>query len=111
MKRSAISIPSPLKTLRFPVAGLALVCFLDGPPRQAWAQTAKSDDPAQTRTWAPAAIEHAQKMRLFRDADRAGRSAADKCAVRWRRTGLSAVVVDPRNWKDFAAMAEALCHG
>jgi cytochrome c peroxidase len=70
MKRSAISIPSPLKTLRFPVAGLALVCFLDGPPRQAWAQTAKSDDPAQTRTWAPAAIEHAQKMRLFRDADR-----------------------------------------
>ncbi|MGH6838836.1 MAG: hypothetical protein ACREDT_08540 [Methylocella sp.] len=70
MKRSAISIPSPLKTLRFPVVGLALVCFLDGPPRQAWAQTAKSDDRAQTRAWAPAAIEHAQKMRVFRDSDR-----------------------------------------
>ena len=69
MNRSAISIPSPLKTLRFPIAGLALACFLEG-PWQAWAQTAKSDDPAQSRAWAPAAIEHAQKMRLFRDADR-----------------------------------------
>jgi hypothetical protein len=70
MKRSVISIPSPLKTLRFPIAGLALVFFLDGPPRQASAQTAKSDDLAQTRAWAPAAIAHAQKMRVFRDADR-----------------------------------------
>lgn len=70
MKRSVISIPSPLKTLRFPIVGLALVFFLDGPPRQASAQTAKSDDPAQTRAWAPAAIAHAQKMRVFRDADR-----------------------------------------
>ena len=69
MNRSAISIPSPLTTLRFPIAGLALACFLEG-PWQAWAQTAKSDDPAQSRAWAPAAIEHAQKMRLFRDADR-----------------------------------------
>jgi cytochrome c peroxidase len=70
MKRSVISIPSLFQTLRFPVAGLALVFFLDGLPRQASAQTAKSDDPAQTRAWAPAAIAHAQKMRVFRDADR-----------------------------------------
>ena len=70
MKRSVISIPSPLKTLRFPIVGLALVFFLSGPPRQASAQTAKSDDLAQTRAWAPAAIAHAQKMRVFRDADR-----------------------------------------
>jgi putative DNA primase/helicase len=52
-----------------------------------------------------------EALSLFRDADRAGLSAADSCAVRWRRAGLSAVVVDPRNGKDFAAMAEALCHG
>ncbi|MGH6834955.1 MAG: hypothetical protein ACREC9_05235 [Methylocella sp.] len=70
MKKGAISIFSLFKTLRFPVAGLALVFFLDGSLRQASAQTAKSDDPAQTRAWAPAAIEHAQKMRVFRDADR-----------------------------------------
>ncbi|MGI8567939.1 MAG: hypothetical protein ACR2KT_02050 [Methylocella sp.] len=69
MKRSVISISSLFKSLRFPVAGLALVFFLDGPPRPASAQTAKSDDPAQTRAWAPAAIEHAQKMRIFKDPD------------------------------------------
>jgi putative DNA primase/helicase len=51
-----------------------------------------------------------EALTLFRDADRAGLSAAGSCAGRWRRAGLSAVVVDPRNWKDFAAMAEALCH-
>lgn len=69
MKRSVISIPSPLKTLRFPLAGLALVCFLDGPRQQASAQTAKSDDPAETRAWAPAAIDQAQKMRIHKDPD------------------------------------------
>ncbi|MGH6848367.1 MAG: hypothetical protein ACREC0_13305 [Methylocella sp.] len=70
MKKGAISIFSLFKSLSFPVAGLALVFFLDGPPQQASAQTATSNDPAQTRAWAPAAIEHAQRMRVFRDADR-----------------------------------------
>lgn len=68
MKRSVISIPSPLKTLRFPVAGLALVCFLDGPPRPASAQNT-NDNPAETRAWAPAAIDQAQKMRIHKDPD------------------------------------------
>ncbi|MGH6864190.1 MAG: hypothetical protein ACRECN_07970, partial [Methylocella sp.] len=70
MKMGVICIFSLLKTLRFPAAGLALVFCLDGPPQQASAQTANGNDPAQTRAWAPAAIEHAQKMRKFRDADR-----------------------------------------
>ncbi len=61
MKKSVIFISSPLKTLRFPVAGLALIFFLGGPPQPASAQTAKSDDPTETRAFAPAAIEHAQK--------------------------------------------------
>jgi cytochrome c peroxidase len=70
MKKGAMFIFSLFKTLRFSVAGLALVFFLDGTLQQASAQTAKSDDPAQTRAWAPAAIEHAQKMRVFKDPDR-----------------------------------------
>jgi len=70
MKKGVISVFSLFQTLRFPVAGLALIFFLDGPPQPALAQTAKSDDPVQTRAWAPAAIEQAQKMRQFKDADR-----------------------------------------
>jgi len=70
MKKGAIAAFSLFETLRFPVAGLALIFFLDGPPQPASAQTAKSDDPAQSRAWAPAAIEQAQKMRKFKDADR-----------------------------------------
>jgi len=69
MKKGAIAAFSLFETLRFPVAGLALVFFLDGPPPPASAQTAKSADPAQTRAWAPAAIDHAQKMRKFKDPD------------------------------------------
>jgi len=70
MKKGAIAAFSLFETLRFPVAGLALIFFLRGPPQPALAQTAKSNDPAQSRAWAPAAIDHAQKMRKFRDADR-----------------------------------------
>jgi cytochrome c peroxidase len=70
MGKGAISIFSLFKTLRFPVAGLALIFFLDGPPLPVSAQTAKSDDPTETRAWAPAAIAQAQKMRAFKDADR-----------------------------------------
>ncbi|MGA9213880.1 MAG: hypothetical protein WBZ54_01025 [Methylocella sp.] len=68
MKKGAISAFSLFQTLRFPVAGLVLIFFLDGPPQPASAQTAKSYDPAQSRAWAPAAIDHAQKMRAFKDA-------------------------------------------
>jgi hypothetical protein len=72
MKKGAIAPLSLIKALRFPVAGLALIFFLDAPspPQTASAQIAKSDDPAQTRAWAPAAIDQAQKMRKFKDADR-----------------------------------------
>lgn len=64
MKRSVISIPSPLKTLRFPAVGLALIFFLGGPPQPASAQ-----EPADPGAWVRGAIEHAQKMRTFKDAD------------------------------------------
>ncbi len=67
MKKDVISISLLSRTLRFAVAGLALIFFLGGSPRPALAQTAKSADPAQTRAWAPGAIEHAQKMRAFQD--------------------------------------------
>ena len=53
MKKGAIAVFSLFETLRFPVAGLALIFFLDGPPQPALAQTAKSNDPAQSRAWAP----------------------------------------------------------
>ncbi len=65
MKKAAISVFSRLKTLGFPVTGLALIFFLNGPPQPALAQTA--NDPAETRAFAPAAIEHAKKMRVFQD--------------------------------------------
>lgn len=51
-----------------------------------------------------------EALSLFADADRAGQSAAESCAARWRRAGLSAAIVNPRSWKDFADMAEALRH-
>ena len=62
MKKDAISVFSPFQTLSFPVAGLALVCFLDGPSPPASAQAARSVDPTQTPAFAPAAIAHAQNM-------------------------------------------------
>ena len=43
MKKGPISVFSLFETLRFPVAGLALIFFLDGPPQSASAQTAKRD--------------------------------------------------------------------
>jgi putative DNA primase/helicase len=52
-----------------------------------------------------------EALTLFQDADPPGRSAADRCAARWRGAGQSAAVVDPQSSKDFAAMAEALSHG
>ncbi len=58
MKRGSTSVPSLFKTLRFPVAGLALVFFLGGPP-----QPAMADEPA----WLKSLIQHVLKMRVFRD--------------------------------------------
>jgi putative DNA primase/helicase len=51
-----------------------------------------------------------EALTLFRDADPPGLSAATSCAARWRQAGASSVVVDPQNWKDFAAMAADLRH-
>jgi cytochrome c peroxidase len=53
------------KTLGFPVAGLALVSSVCVPLQPASAQSAPNDP----LWWAPAAIAHAQKMRVFKDAD------------------------------------------
>lgn len=58
MERGAISLFSSFKTLRFLVAGLALIFFLGGLP-----QPALADPPP----WARAVIQYVQKMRIFRD--------------------------------------------
>jgi hypothetical protein len=52
-----------------------------------------------------------EALTLFADADPVGLKAAASCASRWCRVGSTAAVVDPQKWKDFAAMAEALCRG
>jgi len=61
---------SLLKTLKFTVAGLALIFFLGGAPQPASAQSTPTGGPANPRAWAPAAIANARKMHsLFQDAD------------------------------------------
>ncbi|MDQ6866986.1 MAG: hypothetical protein M3178_00700 [Pseudomonadota bacterium] len=64
MKKDVISVFSLLKTLRFPAARLALIFFLDGPPQPASAQ-----EPADPGASVRGEIEHAQKMRRFKDRD------------------------------------------
>jgi cytochrome c peroxidase len=54
------------KPLKFSAAGAALIGLLAGTPKLALAQL---NDPAEKREWAPAAIDHAQRMRAFKDAD------------------------------------------
>jgi cytochrome c peroxidase len=66
-KESSTLRPSPL---RFSVSRLALIAFLlGGWPPLAFAQTIDTIDPGQTRDWAPGAINHAQAMRMFKDAN------------------------------------------
>jgi cytochrome c peroxidase len=63
-----ICMASLFKTLRFPVAGLALI-FIWTAPQPASAQNTNSNDPAGSRAWAPGAIDQAQKMRTHQDVD------------------------------------------
>src|SRR6516162_6826905 len=49
-------------------ASLSLICFLSGAMPPASAQTVNVIDPTQGRDWAPGAIDHAQTMRVFKDA-------------------------------------------
>jgi hypothetical protein len=67
--RTAHLRPLLPKTLRISVSGLAFICLLGGPPQRALAQNVGNVDPIQTTDWAPGAIDHAQKMRKFKDAD------------------------------------------
>jgi cytochrome c peroxidase len=71
MKKTAISVFSAFKRLRFPVAGLAPIFFLSGPPQPASAQSTPTVGPAfNPLAWAPAAIANSQKMHsLFPDID------------------------------------------
>src|SRR6266702_5593899 len=55
--------------LRISVSSLAFICFLGGCLPPASAQTSDLIDPTQSPDWAPGAIDHAQKMRMFKDAD------------------------------------------
>jgi cytochrome c peroxidase len=60
---------SLLKTLTSSAAGLAFICLVESPPELASAQNTGNDTSAETREWAPAAIEHAQKMLKHKDPD------------------------------------------
>jgi hypothetical protein len=66
--RTAHLRPSLPKALRISASGLALICLLGSPP-PASAQTIDVIDAIQTTDWAPGAIDHAQRMRMFKDAD------------------------------------------
>ena len=59
---------SVIKTLRLSAAGVASICLLSGATQPASAQNG-GDDRTETRAWAPRAIDHALKMRRFKDAD------------------------------------------
>jgi cytochrome c peroxidase len=61
--------PSLPKALRISVSGLAFICLLGGPPFRALAQNVGNVDPTQMTDWASGAIDHAQRMRMFKDAD------------------------------------------
>src|SRR5262249_37910289 len=55
---------------KFFLSFLAFIYFLGGPPPFALAEPGNVD-PTQTTDWAPGAIDHAQKMRKFKDANQA----------------------------------------
>jgi cytochrome c peroxidase len=52
------------------ISGLASVSLLAAAPRIACAQNAGNIDPTQSVDWAQGAINHAQQMRVFKDADK-----------------------------------------
>ena len=60
---------SLLKTLASSAAGFAFICLVDSLPERASAQNTENDPSAETREWAPAAIDHAQKMLKHKDPD------------------------------------------
>jgi cytochrome c peroxidase len=55
--------------LRLPAAGLAFIALLGGSPQPAPAQNAAAYEPTDTRAWTPGAIDHARKMRRYKDPD------------------------------------------
>jgi hypothetical protein len=56
-----------LQKISISVSGLAFICLLCGPLLHALAQNVGNVDPNQATDWAPGAINHAQKMRIFKD--------------------------------------------
>src|SRR6516162_10067132 len=57
-----------LSRVRFSISDLVLITFLLGSSAfPASGQTVDVIDPTQDRNWAPGAIDHAQKMRVFKD--------------------------------------------
>src|SRR5262249_1361742 len=63
--------PSLFKMLRLSTVGSALIfCVLGCPLGLVFAQTRGDIDPTQSLDWAPGAINHAQHMRVFKDADK-----------------------------------------
>src|SRR5262245_58370403 len=63
--------PSLFKVLRFSTTGSALIfCLLGCPLGLVLADPLKTIDPTQNVDWAQGAINHAQQMRVFKDADK-----------------------------------------
>ena len=63
--------PSLFKVLRFSTTGSALIlCVLGCPSGLVFADPLGTIDPTQSVDWAQGAINHAQQMRVFKDADK-----------------------------------------
>lgn len=54
---------------------LIFICLLESLPRLASAGDADRNDPTETREWAPAAIKHAQQMRMYKDPEQNSQAA------------------------------------
>jgi cytochrome c peroxidase len=65
---------SLFKALAFSAAVVAFICLLDSPPKLVLAQKTGDRDTAETRAFAPAAINHAQQMRIHKDTDNGSQS-------------------------------------
>lgn len=62
-------VPARSIAKSFFAIGLAFISLVSLSPDQVSAQNAGPGDPTQSRSWAPAAISHAQQMMRFKDAD------------------------------------------
>jgi cytochrome c peroxidase len=67
MQRRGVHLRPSLLSLS--ISGLTLLCLVGVPLPHALAQNAGNVDPTQSLNWEPGAINHAQQMRRYKDAD------------------------------------------